>query len=489
MSKHIFYKNYSSYYLAVKKLVVMALSGAVLGCSLAPTYERPVITIAKHYPKGEAYQQTAQSDTSLYYLADIDRREFFKDPLLQQLIDSARANNHDLKIAAMNVEALEAQYRIRRSERLPKLNMGIDATVQKLPSEMAYNRRAYQLGLSSIAWELDLWGRLRNLSDQALQNYLAAEETQIAVQMSLVSAVARTFLTYRANQGLLNLSRATVKVQQQSYDLTKALVQNGSATNFDLSLVEMALRSAQADQSRFLRSVAQDRNALILLMGAPLPESLSLQLDQLNPLPDQMLSQHISAGLPSDLLIRRPDIRGAEHKLQASNANIGVARAAFFPSIQLTGSVGTASSSLDNLFSAGTGMWTFTPKITLPIFNAGANKANLERAQVLKRIEIVNYNKVIQTAFREVSDHLASKATLDEQIKAQKQNVVASENAYRLAKLRFKAGVDNYFVVLDLEKTLYASQQQFIQMHLEQLNNDINLYKALGGGWSDRHVR
>lgn len=485
MNKFIVDQQHSLYLYMPQKFITVLLSVLLSGCSLAPKYESPVVDIEMQYPKGEAYPKTYTQQNNPENVLDHSWSAFFKDPLLQQLIQHSLLNNQDLKIAALNVAALEAQYRIRRADLFPQLSANADASIQKLPSDdIAYNRRLYQLGLSTVAWELDLWGRLRNLNEQAIQNYLASDETRTAVHISLVSSVARAYLTYQANQEQLSLVQAIVQTQQHTYDLTKALVQSGQATQFDLSLAEMALRTAQFDQSKMIRFVVQDRNVLNLLMGTPLPDHIASQLNRTKDLPDRKLLAPISAGLPSDLLMRRPDIRATEHMLLAANANIGVARAAFFPSIQLTGSAGIASSSLSDLFDAGTGMWSFMPKINLPIFSAGANKANLDHAKIQKRIEIVNYNKAIQTAFREVSDHLAGQATLNEQIKVQDQSVAASQKAYQLAKLRFKAGQDNYFVVLDLERTFYAAQQQLIQTRLEQLNNEIQLYKALGGGES-----
>lgn len=484
MNKFIVDQQHSLYLFMPQKFVTVLLSVLISGCSLAPKYESPVVDIEMQYPKGEAYPKTYTQQNNPENVLDHSWSAFFKDPLLQQLIQHSLLNNQDLKIAALNVAALEAQYRIRRADLFPQLSANADASIQKLPSDIAYNRRLYQLGLSTVAWELDLWGRLRNLNEQAIQNYLASDETRTAVHISLVSSVARAYLTYQANQEQLSLVQAIVQTQQHTYDLTKALVQSGQATQFDLSLAEMALHTTQFDQSKMIRFVVQDRNVLNLLMGTPLPDHIASQLNLTKDLPDRKLLAPISAGLPSDLLMRRPDIRATEHMLLAANANIGVARAAFFPSIQLTGSAGIASSSLSDLFDAGTGMWSFMPKINLPIFSAGANKANLDHAKIQKRIEIVNYNKAIQTAFREVSDHLAGQATLNEQIKVQDQSVAASQKAYQLAKLRFKAGQDNYFVVLDLERTFYAAQQQLIQTRLEQLNNEIQLYKALGGGWS-----
>ena len=318
---------------------------------------------------------------------------------------------------------------------------------------------------------------------------LASKEVQTASQLSLVSAVANAYLVYKADQETLGLTKATLATQQKSYDLTRKLVDVGNATRFDLRQAEIGLRTAQTNYAKFLRITAQDRNALVLLLGSPLTQELAAQLDQSPKIPDQVVMQDIPVGLPSDLLQRRPDIRAAEHKLQAANANIGAARAAFFPSITLTGSAGTASSSLDNLFNAGTGAWSFMPKINLPIFNAGLNQANLDRSHIMKQIEVINYDKSIQTAFREVADGLAGKSTLDEQIKSQQQMIAASQDAHKLATLRFDAGEDNYLAVLDSQRTLYASQQALIQTRLERLNNQVNLYKALGGGWNEHTVQ
>ena len=318
---------------------------------------------------------------------------------------------------------------------------------------------------------------------------MASKEVQTASQLSLVSAVANAYLVYKADQETLGLTKATLATQQKSYDLTRKLVDVGNATRFDLRQAEIGLRTAQTNYAKFLRITAQDRNALVLLLGSPLTQELAAQLDQSPKIPDQVVMQDIPVGLPSDLLQRRPDIRAAEHKLQAANANIGAARAAFFPSITLTGSAGTASSSLDNLFNAGTGAWSFMPKINLPIFSAGLNQANLDRSHIMKQIEVINYDKSIQTAFREVADGLAGKSTLDEQIKSQQQMIAASQDAHKLATLRFDAGEDNYLAVLDSQRTLYASQQALIQTRLERLNNQVNLYKALGGGWNEHTVQ
>ena len=476
-------------YTFLKKMSVLTTATILAGCSMAPIYERPVSPMSEHYPTGEAYPGRQVNNGKQTVAADIGWRDFYTDPVLLQLIDHALKNNHDFKVTALNVEAIEAQYRIRRADRLPHVSVTAESASQRLPSDLAYNPRMYQVGVTSVAWEVDLWGRVRSLSDQALQNYLASKEVQTASQLSLVSAVANAYLVYKADQETLGLTKATLATQQKSYDLTRKLVDVGNATRFDLRQAEIGLRTAQTNYAKFLRITAQDRNALVLLLGSPLTQELAVQLDQSPKIPDQVVMQDIPVGLPSDLLQRRPDIRAAEHKLQAANANIGAARAAFFPSITLTGSAGTASSSLDNLFNAGTGAWSFMPKINLPIFSAGLNQANLDRSHIMKQIEVINYDKSIQTAFREVADGLAGKSTLDEQIKSQQQMIAASQDAHKLATLRFDAGEDNYLAVLDSQRTLYASQQALIQTRLERLNNQVNLYKALGGGWNEHTVQ
>ncbi len=476
-------------YFSVKKMSLLTIATILAGCSMTPSYEQPVVPVPEHYPTGEAYPERHANNTHQTVAASIGWRDFYTDPVLLQLINHALKNNHDFKVTALNVEATEAQYRIRRADRLPQVSVTAESASQRLPSDLAYNSHMYQVGVGSIAWEVDLWGRIRSLSDQALQNYLASKEVQTASQLSLVSAVANAYLAYKSDQETLGLTKATLATQQKSYDLTKKLVDAGSATRFDLRQAEIGLRTAQTNYAKFLRITAQDRNALMLLLGSPLTQELAAQLDQSPKIPDLVVMQDIPVGLPSDLLQRRPDIRAAEHKLQAANANIGAARAAFFPSITLTSSVGTASSSLDNLFSAGTGAWSFMPKINWAIFSAGLNQANLDRSHIMKQIEVINYDKSIQTAFREVADGLAGQSTLDEQIKLQQQMIAASQDTYKLATLRFDAGEDNYLAVLDSQRTLYASQQALIQTRLERLNNQINLYKALGGGWNEHLVQ
>lgn len=459
-------------------------SVALAGCTtMAPKYERPVAPVSGSFPAGTAYEGAAP-DSSGQATADLGWRAVFADPLLRRLIERSLANNRDLRVAALNVESARARYRIQRAEELPSLSVGADATAQRLPPELFYNRRQYQVGAAVTAWEIDLWGRIRSLSEQALQNYLAIEETRTAAQLSLVAEVANAYLTLRADQAMLKLSRDTLAAQQRSYDLTKQLVDVGNVARLDLRRAEIALRTAEGDVATCTRLAAQDRNALVLLLGEPMTPELQRDLDALDTLPDGIVPADLPAGLPSDLLNRRPDIRAAEHMLRGANASIGAARAAFFPTISLTGSGGTASASLDDLFTGGSGAWAFMPRITLPIFQGGALRANLDRSEVQKRIEVANYEKAIQAAFREVSDGLAGKRTFDDQIRAEQQRVEASGETYKLAGQRFSEGEDDNLALLDAQRAYYAAQQALVRARLARLSNLVNLYKALGGGWT-----
>ncbi len=478
---------------SMNKLSVLALSALLAGCTLAPRYERPDAPVDAAYPTGPAYGQPTPLAAGQPAAADIGWRDFFHDPLLHRLIEMALANNRDLRVAALNVEAARAQYRIQRAEILPTIGGAGEASVQRLPADLSQSgqsmiSRSYQVGIATSAWELDLFGRIRSLSQQALENYLSLDETRIATHLSLIAEVANAYLTLRADQELLRITGDTLAAQKASYDLTKQRFDAGVSTDLDLSQAEIALRTAESNFATYTRLAAQDRNALVLLLGQPLPADLSAEIEQAQGLPDGIVSEDLPAGLPSDLLVRRPDIRAAEHTLRGANANIGAARAAFFPTISLTGSAGTASASLGGLFEGGSGAWSFAPQITLPIFAGGSLRANLDLAQVQKRIEIANYEKAIQTGFREVADGLAGKRTLDEQIRSERQLVQASQRAYNLSEQRFKEGVDDYLSVLDSQRSLYSAQQSLVNTRLTRLSNLIGLYKALGGGWTERTV-
>lgn len=479
-----------------RSFLMMTLATALAGCSMAPTYERPQSPVSAVYPSGPAYAQDQpgqQGASSQAAVADVGWRDFYADPLLQNLITMALSANRDLRAAALSVEEARAQYRIQRSDSLPGVGIGGDGSVQRVPADLSNTgssniNRSYQVG-AVAAWELDLFGRLRSLSDQALETYLAQDETRIATQLALIAETARAYLTLRADQELLSLTQSTLASQEDSYNLTKQRYDAGVATELDLSQAEVSLRTAQRDLSQYTRRIAQDRNALELLVGQPLPVDVIAQLDAAKALPDDIVPASLPAGLPSDLLARRPDIRAAEYQLRAANAYIGAARAAFFPSISLTGSAGTASSSLGGLFDAGSGAWSFAPSISIPIFAGGALRAGLDVAEVRKRIQIANYERSIQTAFREVADALAGQGTLQSQIVAQQQLVAAYQRAYDLSQQRFDQGVDGYLSVLDSQRSLYSAQQVLVETRLSRLANLVTLYRVLGGGWTASSVQ
>ncbi|KVN89032.1 multidrug transporter, partial [Burkholderia ubonensis] len=364
---------------------------------------------------------------------DIGWREFFVDPRLQRLIEIALNNNRDLRVAVLNIAAARAQYQITRADLFPKLDAVGTGDRQRLPNALtAVPGRnittTYNVGLQA-SWELDLFGRIQSLKDQALAKYLATAQARKASEIALVAQVADQYLTVLSTDDLLKVTENTLKSAQASYDLTKLKFDNGTGSELDLRQAQTIVETALANQQAQARARAQAVNALVLLIGQPLPDDLppGLPLDAQNFLTD------IPAGLPSDLLTRRPDIMEAEQSLLAANANIGAARAAFFPRISLTGAFGTASPTLGGLFKAGTAAWSFAPQITMPIFEGGANLANLDLANVQKRIEIANYEKAIQSAFREVADGLAARGTYDQQIAALQRNEHAQQRRYDLS--------------------------------------------------------
>lgn len=465
-----------------KKLISLTMAALLTGCaSMAPEYRRPEAPVAAEW--GSAAGKGGMR------VSDIGWREFFVDEKLRRLIDIALANNRDLRVAALNIERARAEYRIERADLFPTVDGGASATIQHngsansgsgaTNSGSSDTSRNYRATVGFSSYELDFFGRIRSLNDQALQSYLATEEARRATQISLVAEVANAWLTLAADSERLTLAQNTLASQRESYNLTKRRFELGVASELDLRQAQTTMDTAQVDVARYTALVRQDENALTLLLGVPLPADVRpgggmVEVTALSEIP---------AGIPSEVLQRRPDVLQAEHQLQAANANIGAARAAFFPTISLTASVGTASSQLSGLFGAGSSFWTFIPQITVPIFNAGRNRANLDVAEVQKDINIAQYEKVVQIAFREVADALAVKATLDEQLAAQKSLVDATGVSYRLSEARFKSGIDSYLTVLDSQRAMYASQQNLITLRLTMLSNQVTLYKVLGGGW------
>jgi outer membrane protein, multidrug efflux system len=449
------------------------LAALLAGCaSMAPPYERPAAPVAATFPDAQAAGAPAAMPAS-----EIEWQRFFVDPRLKRLIELALQNNRDLRIAVLNVERVRAQYQIQRSEQLPTVLLG--ATGLAEPNRDGNGSTSYYTaGLNITGYELDLFGRVRSLTDAALQQYFASEEARKAAQISLVATVANTYLTLLADELQLEVTRKTLDTREQSYRLLKLKLDNGASSDYEVAQSLSLVEGARAALALFTRQRAQDHNALELLIGQPLPADLPPGL----PLQGQGLLAELPAGLPSQLLAQRPDVRQAERQLQAANANIGAARAAFFPRITLTGSIGLASEDLGGLFDNRA--WQFAPRITLPIFDAGANQANLELSQANRDIAVAQYERSIQTAFREVADSLAGRATLGEQLRAQQAQVQAEETRFRLADLRFQNGASSYLDVLEAQRALFQSQQAAVVVQAAQQQNLVTLYKVLGGGWT-----
>jgi len=459
---------------------------------MAPEYERPQAPVAADWGS-----EAGKGDMRA---SDIGWREFFVDEKLRKLVEIALQNNRDLRVAALNIDRARAEYRIQRADLFPTVNAGASATIQHNGSGSnagnsttgtgtttsssgggSGTNRNYRASVGLSAYELDFFGRIRSLNDQALQLFFATEEARRSTQISLVAEVANAWLTLAADRERLRLAQDTFASQKESYNLTRRRFELGVASELDVRQAQTTMDTAQVDVARYTALVRQDENALTLLLGTPLPQNLRPEGDKI----EVTALAELPAGIPSEVLQRRPDVLQAEHQLRAANANIGAARAAFFPTISLTASVGTASSELSGLFGGGSGFWTFVPQITIPIFNAGRNQANLDVSEVQKDINIAQYEKAIQTAFREVADALAVKSTLDEQFAAQKSLVDATDVSYRLSEARFKSGIDSYLTVLDSQRAMYASQQNLITLRLIVLSNQVTLYRVLGGGWKE----
>lgn len=453
------------------------------GCAtMAPEYRQPAAPVAASWPKGPAYKEI-KGEAGEKAVADIPWQEFFVDQNLRKLISLALENNRDLRVAALNIERARALYQIQRSDLFPKVDATAGATFQRVPEGLSSSGKAttveqYNVGLGVSSYELDLFGRVRSLKDQALEQYLATEQARRSVQISLVSQVAVGYLTLAADRERLQLAKDTLASQQSSYQLTRSRYEAGISSALDLHQAQTSLDTARVDIARYTTLIAQDENALSLVVGSPVPAELLPQKlsETLTALKD------VTPGLPSDVLLRRPDILQAEGLLKGANANIGAARAAFFPKITLVSSVGFGSDSLAGLFKSGSFAWNFAPQISLPIFDAGSNRANLKVAEVDRDIAVAQYEQAIQTAFREVADALAQRGTIDDQIAAQQSLTDATAESYRLSQARYEKGVDSYLNVLDSQRSLYSAQQNLIGTRLTRLATMVTLYKVLGGG-------
>ena len=455
------------------------------GCiDLAPAYHRPAAPIPAQFPTGPAYPPPPTAPRPL-----VGWQDFFSDPRLKVVIEEALANNRDLRVAVANIAAARAQYRVQRSALFPTINGNASATLASIPLSSVgggflpglsgrFDEHFYSVSGGVSAYELDLFGRLRNLTRAAQDQYFASREARDAAQISLVSEVAAAYLTLGADRELLQIARDTLKNGNETLRVTTDLFQNGIDSELDVSQAQTIVDQARFDEARQITQIAQDRNALELLVGAPVSEKL------LPPgiVDSVVVLERLPEAVSSSVLLGRPDVLQSEDVLRASNADIGAARAAFFPFISLTGSGGVESTALSTLFRAGSTTWTFAPTVSQTIFDFGANQGNLAFAKAQRDASVANYEKSIQTAFREVADALALRGTIDEQLAAQRALTAAWANSLRLSTLRFEDGSDTYLNVLIAQRSLFLARQTLVASQLAKATNLVTLYTALGGG-------
>jgi multidrug efflux system outer membrane protein len=464
-----------------KTLSLMALTAVFLsGCTMIPKYTRPEAPIPPDWPSGPAYRETPSTQNAPLAV-DLQWREFFTDERLQEIIDEALQNNRDLRAAALNVERARALYGIQRAELLPTVDAVGSSIRERVPAEFSGTERSvtvtqYSANLGIPSWEIDFFGRIQSLEKAALEEYFATEQARRSAQILLISEVANAYLTLAADRESLKLAQSTLEAQQASYHLIQRRHEVGLSSKLDVHQAQTRVDAARVDVARFTDLAAQDDNALNLLAASSVPTNLlSETLSTVVPLPD------VSPGMSSEVLLRRPDILQAESLLKAANANIGAARAAFFPRISLTTAIGTASGDLTGLFRSGSLAWNYSPQIAMPIFDPRLWSA-LKVTTVDREIALTQYEKAIQAAFRDVADALARRGTLGDQIEAQESLVEATAEAYRLSNARYVKGIDIYLNVLDAQRSLYAAQQGLISIRLAKLANQVRLYAVLGGG-------
>ncbi|WP_310600862.1 efflux transporter outer membrane subunit [Desulfobulbus sp.] len=469
--------------ISIALCLAIGFAAGLAGCStLAPSYSRPAAPVPATWQTGADAPEKApgpgQQDA-----AAIAWRDFYLDPRLQKIIALGLEHNRDLRVTALNVERTQAQYRIQWAELMPKINANGAAEYQRQSADFSNTGEAkdlhqYTVGLGVTSYELDLFGRLRSLKDQALEQYLASEQAQRSARISLIAQIAAGYLTLAADRDLLQLAQETLKTQQESYQLIQRRFEVGASSELDLRQAQTQVESARVDVARFSTLVAQDEDNLNLLVGARVPAELLPA-----GLTDQVAAlEGITPGLSSEVLLQRPDVLQAENLLKGYNANIGAARAAYFPRIVLIGTLGSGSNELSGLFTTGSGSWSFVPRIDLPIFDAGARAAQLQVAEIDRDIAVAQYEKAIQSAFREVADTLAQRGNVDQQLAAQLALRDATERRYVLARERYYKGVDSHLNVLDAQRSLYSAQQGLVDVRLVRLTNLVSLYKALGGG-------
>ena len=443
----------------MKRLALIALATSALSaCTLAPKYVQPAAPVAANWP----VEAPAASDVQLKW------RDLFTDMRLQSTIALALEQNRDLRIAALNIDKARATYGIARSSLLPEVNASLSNSRNE-------SNESYSADLGLASYEVDLFGRVRSLKDAALESFFAERENRNAVQISLIASVATSWLNLASDQDALRLAIQTRAARLDTLTIAQGRARIGVLSDLDLAQIEVLAETARADVARLQTVVDQDKAALTLLVGAPLTPDL---------LPDGLKDNQVAAslpiGLPSDVLLDRPDVLTAEHDLKSANANIGAARAAFFPRISLTGSTGSSSPDLDGLFKSGNGTWSFVPSISVPIFAGGANRAGVQSATASRDIAVAAYEKAIQTAFSEVSDALAVRARIDERLSAQTAATAAAQRSLTLSQARYDNGVDSYLTLLDAQRTLYTAQQNLISLQALRATNLVALYKAVG---------
>lgn len=462
----------------MRKCLPLVLMLLCTGCTLAPKYEQPAAPVAQTFPSGPAYEEVAFTQEALP-----DWQDFFVNEKVKKAIELGLTNNRDFRVAALNVEKAKAVYGIQRAPLFPSVAGGLTENASRTPGTLSNTgtsvvQHTYQANLATSSWELDFFGRIRSLSEAALQQYFATEEAKYAAQVALIGEIASAWLNLGTQKELLRLAEVTLKSQEESFKLMQASYRLGAASELDLEQARTTVESAKASKAMYQRTLAQARNALDLLLGTNLPAGLEPQGIEIVTTQAAIMP----AGLPSTILLQRPDIRQAENQLKAANANIGAARANFFPRISLTAGVGTGSRDLGDLFDGGTGLWSFVPSISLPIFTGGANLATLRQAEADEKIMVAQYEKAIQTAFAEVADAMATKGTVTRQTEALKRLMNATTRAYNLSMSRYKNGLDGFLTVLESQRQMVQSQTNYIQSEQQRINALIQLYKVLGGG-------
>ncbi len=450
---------------------------------MAPKYTRPNAPIPGNWPSGVAYPNTFPKD-GVIDATQLKWQDFFTDPKLKKIIVTALANNRDLRLAALNVEKARALYGVSRVELFPVLDATGALTKQRYSRDFitaGYPKvtEQYTANLGIASWEIDFFGRIRSLTRQALEEYLGTEEARRSAQITLISEVARVYLIIAADQSALHLAWSTLKTQEGAYNLVLRQQKAKIASEIDLQRAKTQVDTARGDVVRYMQQIAKDKNALDLLAGSSVPEEL-LPLDLGNVAP----FKNIFPALPSEVLLKRPDIIAAEHQLKGAYANIGAARAAFFPAISLTTTFGSASNEFSGLFKSGKNTWTYAPQVVMPIFDPHTWFA-YRVSEVDRKIALTKYEKAIQTAFREVADVLVVQDTVDQQIAMQQSMVDSAQKVYRLSDKRYANGIDSYLSVLDAQRSLYSAQQGLISMQLSKLINEVKAYAVLGGGGLD----